>query len=157
RHVYFPTYSNTLKEIGKFLGCQWSNPAASGIQSIVWREMWEQTCDPTIKDELITYNKEDCVALKRACDFLASIEAVKTDGETQQGTVPSIIQTSELPKPSQKWPVYGRPTFVLNDLQRASECAYFDYQRERVYLRTDKRFKQINKRAKEPRSPFTPN
>ena len=34
RHVYFPTYSNTLKEIGKAGGCQWTDPTGSGIQSI---------------------------------------------------------------------------------------------------------------------------
>jgi len=26
-----------------------------------------------------------------------------------------------------------RQNFVLKDLERASECAYFDYQRDRVY------------------------
>ena len=38
-HVYFPTYSNGLKDIGRCLGCSWSEPDASGIQSIVWRKM----------------------------------------------------------------------------------------------------------------------
>ena len=47
-----------------------------------------------------------------------------------------------------KWPIYGRPNFVLKDLERASECAYFDYQRDRVYVRTEKRFKSINRRAR---------
>jgi predicted RecB family nuclease len=64
RHVYFPTYSNTLKDIGKFLGCGWSHPAASGVQSLVWRERWEQTHDPALKEVLTTYNREDCMALK---------------------------------------------------------------------------------------------
>jgi hypothetical protein len=53
--------------------------------------------------------------------------------------------------------VYGRPNFVLSDLEHASQCAYFDYQRERVYVRTNKRFRQINRRSKSPRVPFTPN
>ncbi len=34
-NVYFPTYSNGLKDIGHFLGCQWTEPDASGIQSRV--------------------------------------------------------------------------------------------------------------------------
>jgi predicted RecB family nuclease len=34
-NIYFPTYSNELKEIGRYLGCTWSDPSASGIQSIV--------------------------------------------------------------------------------------------------------------------------
>jgi predicted RecB family nuclease len=34
-HFYFPTYSNGLKEVGACLGCSWSDPDASGIQSLV--------------------------------------------------------------------------------------------------------------------------
>src|SRR5438128_9620844 len=34
-HIYFPTYSNSLKEIGKSVGCAWTASDASGIQSIV--------------------------------------------------------------------------------------------------------------------------
>ena len=30
-NLYFPTYSNGLKEIGRYLGCTWSAPNASGI------------------------------------------------------------------------------------------------------------------------------
>ena len=69
-HVYFPTYSNGLKDIGKFLGCRWTEADASGIQSIVWRRKWEETCSVTFKDMLTTYNLEDCAALKRVTEFL---------------------------------------------------------------------------------------
>ena len=33
--IYFPTYSNGLKEIARFLGFEWCEPLASGLQSIV--------------------------------------------------------------------------------------------------------------------------
>jgi predicted RecB family nuclease len=42
-HVYFPTYSNGLKEIGSYLGARWSDNLASGIESIAWRIRWEAT------------------------------------------------------------------------------------------------------------------
>jgi predicted RecB family nuclease len=42
-HVYFPTYSNGLKDIGRYLGFRWTAADASGIQSIVWRKKWEVT------------------------------------------------------------------------------------------------------------------
>jgi predicted RecB family nuclease len=38
KHVYFPTYSNGLKDIARSLGHQWTDPDASGLQSVVWRE-----------------------------------------------------------------------------------------------------------------------
>jgi predicted RecB family nuclease len=51
-HFYFPTYTNGLKEIGRVLGCSWSDEHASGVQSVVWRshseatreDMWKSTC-----------------------------------------------------------------------------------------------------------------
>jgi predicted RecB family nuclease len=157
RHVYFPTYSNTLKEIGKFLGCRWSSPEASGIQSIVWRERWEQTHDPALKEVLMTYNREDCMALKTICDFVALAVTAMPEATGSGANEPSIMRTSDLPKPTRKWPGYGRMNFALGDLERASQCAYFDYQRERVYVRTNKRFKQINRRSKRTHRPVTPN
>ena len=84
--VYFPTYSNGLKENARFLGFQWSDPTADGHQSIVWRHLWEQSRDPKFRDKLITYNKEDCAALgvvARAVDQL-------TDGEHGAGEAPSL-------------------------------------------------------------------
>ena len=68
--VYFPTYSNSLKEIGHYLGCCWSSAQASGPQSIVWRRQWEATKSATFKQQLTTYNMEDCLALRKVTDFL---------------------------------------------------------------------------------------
>ncbi len=39
--VYFPTFSNGIKEIAKYLGFEWENPAGSGLQSTIWRSQWE--------------------------------------------------------------------------------------------------------------------
>ena len=35
--IYFPVYSNKLKELGRYLGAEWTAPNASGLQSLVWR------------------------------------------------------------------------------------------------------------------------
>ena len=40
--VYFPVYSNRLKEIGAFIGATWTAPNASGLQSLVWRHHWDE-------------------------------------------------------------------------------------------------------------------
>lgn len=44
-HVYFPTYSNELKDIGSYIGFKWTDANASGIQSLVWRKRWEMSRD----------------------------------------------------------------------------------------------------------------
>jgi uncharacterized protein YprB with RNaseH-like and TPR domain len=157
RHVYFPTYSNSLKDIARALGHQWTDADSCGLQSIVWREAWERDFDLALKEKLIRYNKEDCLALKAVCDFLAEVESGCPRAESKEGCPLAVASTEDLPKPQRKWPIYGRPTFALKDLEHASQCAYFDYQRERVYVRTDKKFKRINRRSKPKRLPFTPN
>ena len=61
--VYLPTYSNGLKDNASFVGAQWRSPDASGLQTIVWRCQWERTHVGSLKDQLIAYNQDDCVAL----------------------------------------------------------------------------------------------
>lgn len=157
KHVYFPTYSNSLKEISRSLGHQWTDADSGGLQSIVWREAWERDFDPALKEKLITYNSEDCLALRTLCDFLSHVESGRPGTEAADGSALGVTSTEDLPKPQRKWPTYGRPTFVLKDLERASQCAYFDYQRERVYARTDKKFKRINRRTRARRVQLAPN
>jgi predicted RecB family nuclease len=59
-HIYFPEYSNGLKDVGRYLGCVWSNENADGLQSIVWRRRWEETRDPALRQTLETYNHPLC-------------------------------------------------------------------------------------------------
>ena len=72
--VYFPIYSNRLKEIGQFIGAKWSAPEASGLQSLVWRHYWEERRDAEMRQLLVLYNREDCEALKLLTDELAKIK-----------------------------------------------------------------------------------
>jgi predicted RecB family nuclease len=57
--IYPPTYTNELKEIGRFLGFDWTDKHSSGIQSIAWRKKWELTGDEVTRTKLIDYNIED--------------------------------------------------------------------------------------------------
>lgn len=72
--IYFPVYSNGLKELGNYIGATWSSTNASGTQSLVWRHQWETTLQEEHKQLLITYNKEDCYALKLLTDKLSQIQ-----------------------------------------------------------------------------------
>jgi hypothetical protein len=60
--IYFPVYSNGLKNICSFLGVKWEKADANGLQSIVWRFHWDKG-DSEKKKILIDYNKTDCIAL----------------------------------------------------------------------------------------------
>jgi len=72
--VYFPVYSNKLKEVANFIGVTWTAPDASGIQSLVWRHYWNDSHESQHKSKLITYNQEDCHALKLLVDELERIK-----------------------------------------------------------------------------------
>lgn len=72
--IYFPIYSNRLKEIGRYLGASWSSKNATGIQSLVWRHRWLETHNKKYKQLLVKYNNEDCQALKLLIDKLSQIK-----------------------------------------------------------------------------------
>jgi predicted RecB family nuclease len=69
-HIYFPVYSNSLKEIAGVLGHKWSAANASGAQAVLWKRRWDETQDPHIKRELVRYNMDDCIALKLVSSFI---------------------------------------------------------------------------------------
>jgi len=66
--VYFPVRSNGLKLLGRFLGAAWTDPEASGLQSLVWRHRWEITREGRFKQSLLRYNREDCEAVRVLVD-----------------------------------------------------------------------------------------
>src|SRR6266702_406169 len=71
--VYFPARSNSLKDIGRFIGAFWTSPNASGLQTLVWRHQWEETRHTEYKQLLVTYNQEDCLALQTLTNELTRI------------------------------------------------------------------------------------
>ncbi len=73
-HIYFPTYSNSLKEIANYLGFRWSENNPSGLNSIVWRSRWEASKAPELKERLIAYNTDDCMALELVFNAITCLQ-----------------------------------------------------------------------------------
>lgn len=146
-HVYFPTYSNDLKSIASCLGFRWSDADASGIQSLVWRNRWETSRDDKYKRQLLTYNHEDCLALKTVTD---AISTICENGEVPRRSLcKETIDTETL---VQGWPnTFKRNVFYFPAFDRINRCAYFDYQRERVLVRTSDLVKKSVRRKKRKR------
>lgn len=141
-HVYFPVYSNGLKDVGRCLGCTWTDPEASGIQSIAWRLHWEAGKEEKWKKTLTGYNLEDCVALKQITDLMYSIgKDVPPPGRIDG---PQIAWVRDIDKLAnyRKW---GPVQFLHSDFKYINDFAYFDYQRQHVFVRTNKRLRR-NKR-----------
>ena len=128
--VYMPTYTNGLKDIAQYLGFQWSDPNASGLQSIVWRARWEMTGAEKYRDKLIQYNLEDCYALLKVKQFLECLV-----GKDSPDKRPDVVFVDDLKKKSIFKFCIGE--FALPEFDALNKCAHFDYQRERVHVRTN--------------------
>jgi len=138
-HVYFPTTSNSLKEIAGFLGFRWTSVGASGLESVVWREQWEEVPDEVLKSKLLEYNRDDCSALRCVTEFIASIRASEMKGRSEQSNLDEIVYARDLQSDVSRKHRFGRPEFCLPDFEFVNRCAYFDYQRDKVNVRSGKR------------------
>lgn len=142
-NIYFPTYTNGLKDIGKAIGFSWSDANASGLQSIVWRKTWEHTHSNEIKNKLIKYNEEDCRALLKIKSLIDSI----INNENTGSDTPShfeIVYPNDSECSSNF--AFMRNDFALPEMELINNCSYFDYQRERVYVRMENGRKQYHKK-----------
>ncbi len=151
--IYFPTHSNGLKDIGRHLGFRWSEENPSGIKTVMWRSEWEKTHEPSLKERLITYNTEDCLALQGVTEF---VTAISSPGKEYEADREQIVRADTLPRRS--WFKWGKTPYVMSDLSEIGKAAYWDYQQEKVILKSNPRLKGIKKAmARPPGARVKPN
>jgi predicted RecB family nuclease len=130
--IYFPTYSNSLKDIARHLGFHWSEPYASGVRALVWRSQWEASREPNLKQKLVKYNAEDCEAAQRIAETVAHICS------EQPATAPKAasvnVNTLDREHPQR----FGALRYAVPDFKPINEAAYWDYQRSKIYVRSNK-------------------
>jgi len=123
--IYFPTYSNSLKHLGQALGMKWTYKKASGLQSIVWRDYWEGQ-QLVYKNHLLTYNEEDCKALKLLTDELTRIQfkaSVSSDVDFVQNPKKNASDISE--------GMHSQFNLIL-------ELAHHDYDKKKIKINLNK-------------------
>ncbi len=130
--LFFPTHGNDLKSIAGYLGFRWSVPEPSGLQAIAWRHDWESVGNEAVKQQLITYNQEDCSALECVVEAIRFIGAAARTVGLGKGSRVVSVDEIEMPRGHK----FGDPDFVLPEFNRIIKCSYFDYQRARVLFRT---------------------
>ncbi|MGH8656715.1 MAG: ribonuclease H-like domain-containing protein [Gammaproteobacteria bacterium] len=133
--VYFPTYSNRLKEFGSYLGFRWSSTNPSGTQSIIWRTDWERSGDLAAKQNLILYNAEDCQALHALTRTLLRIVHPDDQQHMKDGTAPEVASADSSASREGLWRKFSSPIVAFQVINKA---ARWDFQRDRIYIRTDK-------------------
>lgn len=136
-YIYPPTYTNGLKEIARHLNFNWSEKNVSGIQSLMWRYQWELSSDNSVfKRKLIQYNIEDCHALAKVFNWIISIPSDVSE---------VFKQVKEIkPENNKKW---CKTDYQLDDFEKINSVAYFNYQRKKIYLRTNKQIKKAVQRV----------
>ena len=127
--IYFPTFSNSLKEVGRYLGFEWAWPQASGAAAPLLRRAWELAADDGLKSELIGYNMDDCRAAVIVADAITRI-----CGDGASGL--NAVDVGSLEVGFQR--TYGKLDCALPEFGKINNAAYWDYQRSKVYARTDK-------------------
>jgi predicted RecB family nuclease len=151
--IYFPTYSNGLKEIAGFLGFRWSGLLTSGLETIVWRHRWKASRDPALKRTLLDYNRQDCEALELLTNRLIDLNAAAPpDGKPSQD---EVVLTSDMKREGSY--LFKRNNFVFPDMETINKAAYWDYQRERVYVKSRHQSKRKRKRYTARRNSLIPN
>jgi hypothetical protein len=121
-HIYFPTYSNTLKDIANFLGFTWTHEGASGLHAMKWRSQWELSREPALKDRLIAYNTDDCKALERVFGAIARLGGEKANEALSTERTADVVQVDSLKRthPHQ----FQRTPYANAELAFVNRCAY---------------------------------
>jgi hypothetical protein len=138
-HVYFPTYSNGLKDVARYLGFQWSEPKASGLAALSWRRAWEFSRAPDLKQTLITYNSEDCAAAQTVAEALSALSQLRPACNLD------VVDVTTLRR---QYPQrFGAIDFALPEFQQINDAARWDHQREKVYIRSSKRLRRVREQT----------
>jgi predicted RecB family nuclease len=140
--VYFPTYSNSLKDLAQYLGFRWSEPMPSGRTALSWRREWERSRAPELKQKLITYNAEDCAAAQVVSEALSALSPSSSPNNADVvGAVDVTTLRREYPQR------LGKAEFVLREFQQINNAAHWDYQREKVYARSNKNLARLQRKT----------
>ncbi|MGH9709825.1 MAG: ribonuclease H-like domain-containing protein, partial [Candidatus Acidiferrales bacterium] len=74
QNVVIPSRGYGLKRIAPFIGIKYSVADPGGAQSIVWFQTYQKDQgNQNILEILLTYNKEDCLAMKQVEDWLRNL------------------------------------------------------------------------------------
>lgn len=145
--IYFPTHANGLKDRAKFLGFEWTATNASGAQAVVWRSEWENLREARTKHTLTNYNAEDCEALQIVTEFLSTPSKPSAGSAEQEATC--AVNVDSLPLLSHF--KLGTAQFQLPELDAINQSAYWDYQREKILVRSSKRLKRVAEKGRKAR------
>ena len=73
RHTEWPTKDHSIKTLATYLGFSWRDSHPSGAASIQWFDDWITWGDPKVKQRILDYNEDDCVATRVLLDGIRTL------------------------------------------------------------------------------------
>jgi predicted RecB family nuclease len=137
--IYFPAYSNRLKDSAGFIGFEWTDRDSSGLHAIAWRHDCEHGHNTHAKERLLRYNSEDCLALKQLTEHL---QFVLTSGNQD---LKGVVAVDNLIG-KDDFRCWGQRIFAIDNFRTMADCAYFDYQRAKVFIRSNPEMEHVRRR-----------
>lgn len=69
----WPTSDFSIKTLARYLGFDWRDPHPSGAASIEWFDRWVKSGDPSVKQQILSYNEDDCRATRVLLDGIRDL------------------------------------------------------------------------------------
>lgn len=77
----WPTRDYSIKTLARYLEFRWRDTNPSGAESIEWYHRWVESGDFSIKERILQYNEDDCLATRVLLDGIrAMVEALPGKG-----------------------------------------------------------------------------
>jgi predicted RecB family nuclease len=73
----WPTNDYSIKTLATYLGFKWRDKEPSGAASIEWYHRWAESGDVNIRQRILKYNEDDCVAMRVLLDGVQKLPVAK--------------------------------------------------------------------------------
>ena len=70
----WPCIDRTIKTLATYLGFKWRDENPSGAASIEWYHHWLESGDGAIRQRILDYNEDDCVAMRVVLEGISGID-----------------------------------------------------------------------------------
>lgn len=71
--MIWPTRDHSVKTLATYLGFNWRDTDPSGAASIEWYHRWVETGDDSIRQRILEYNEDDCIAMRVLLDGIRGL------------------------------------------------------------------------------------
>ncbi len=76
KYTEWPTRDHSIKTLAQYLKFEWRDTDPSGAASIEWFQRWSKNKDEKIKERILQYNEDDCLATRVLLDKIRTLNIV---------------------------------------------------------------------------------